>query len=86
MKLTEENIRERYPWDYGTLSAKCRQLYSDFKENQHYHKIRKRLAMDARFGHVRYLDPANTKSNGRTFFNPNILREFDKIYTRKDDE
>jgi len=28
--LTEEDIRERYPWDYATLTRKCRERYSNF--------------------------------------------------------
>jgi hypothetical protein len=31
----------------------------------------------------RYLDPDNPKSARKPFFNPNVLREFDKFYTLK---
>jgi hypothetical protein len=47
-----------------------------------YHDLRKQLANDPRFGHVRQLDPGNPRTSKMTFFNPNILTEFDKHYTK----
>ena len=82
IRLTEEQIRERYPWDYKTLTEKCRQRYADFKVNQEYHDIRKGLVADQRFAHVRRLDPDNPKSSRKVFYNPNILKELDKFYAR----
>ncbi len=82
--LTEEDILERYPWDYMTLTEKCRKRYEDFKINQDYHANRKNLAVDDRFARLRYLDPGNAKSAKKTFFNPNIMSELDKHYDRKD--
>lgn len=82
VRLTEEQVREKYPWDYDRLTAECRKRYSDFKLVQKFHDLRKSLAADARFGHVRHLDPGNPKSSQKPFFNPNIIAEFDKHYTR----
>ncbi len=84
VKLTEEDIRERYPWDYARLTEGCKKRYEDFKENQKYHNIRKSLQADERFGRLRFLDPGNTKSAKKPFFNPNIMVELDKHYTKKD--
>ena len=84
VKLTEEDIRERYPWDYATLTNRCKERYKGFKENQRYHEIRKGLATDERFGRLRFLDPGNTKSARKPFFNSNIIVELDKHYTRKE--
>ena len=78
--LTEEQIRERYPWDYSDLNDRCSKRYSDFKRNQQYHTIRKKLEEDEKFAAVRYLDPGNPKSSKKTFYNPNILQELDKHY------
>ena len=82
IQLTEEDIRERYPWDYAILTERCKQRYLDFKANQQYHSIRKDLVSDERYGRLRYLDPGNEKSFTKMFFNPNIIAEFDKHYTR----
>jgi hypothetical protein len=81
VRLTEEQVREKYPWDYKTLTENCRKRYSDFKEDTKYHKIRKPLLDNKKFGIVRYLDPGNKKSSKKPFFNSNILREFDRHYT-----
>ena len=83
VRLTEEQIRERYPWDYQRLTTECRRCYSDFKAAPKYHDLRKRLLKDKRFGSIRFLDPGNPKSTKKPFFNPNIMREFDKHYTKK---
>ena len=80
--MTEENIRERYTWDYAKLTAECQRRYSNFKVNTEYHKERKRLSKDKRFGHIRRLDPDNLRSTTKVFFDPNILAEFDKLYTK----
>ena len=82
VKLTEEDIRQRYPWDYLTLTEKCKQRYEDFKANQLYHSIRKNLETDERYGRTRLLDPSNADGQKKTFFNPNILSEFDKHYSK----
>lgn len=83
VRLTEENIRETWPWDYKELSRRLRLRYSDFVVNTKYHEIRKPLEADERFARIRYLDPANPNSGKKIFFNPNILGEFDKHYTTK---
>ena len=81
--LTEEQILDKYPWDYKQLTEKCRQRYSDFKLNSDYHSLRMSLYGDKRYCHVRYLDPDNPNSSKKWFFNPNILQEFGKHYSRK---
>lgn len=83
VRLTEEQISEKYPWDYSMLTQKCKERYSDFKIDSRYHKIRKPLRADSRFGTTRYLDPSRKNGTNKAFFNPNILQEFDKCYTIK---
>jgi hypothetical protein len=39
--LTEEDIRNRFPWDYADLREKLKKRYLDFKENTKYHDLRK---------------------------------------------
>lgn len=83
-EISEEDIRKQFPWDYAVLTEKVkRNQYVDFKENDKYHTLRKKLAKDPKFMKTRYLDPGNPKSSRKDFYNPNILAEFDKVYTRK---
>ena len=83
VRLTEEQIRDKYPWDYNRLTEECQKLYANFKVAKKYHEIRKALLKDKRFGEVRYLDPGNTKSSKKPFFNPNIMQELDKHFAKK---
>lgn len=81
--MTEEDIRERYPWDYDKLTEKCRERYSDFKLNQEYHDIRIPLYENEDFCHIRYLNPNNQKGR-KVLFKPDILNEFDKHYSKQE--
>lgn len=83
VRLTDEQIQEKYPWDYVKLTEECKKRYENFKVNRDYHARRKAFSGDKRYCHVRELDPGNPKSARKPFFNPNILKEFDKHFTRK---
>lgn len=83
VKLEEEDFRTKYPWDYGILSKRLQDRYSDFKLAQKYHDIRKELEQDPKLCNTRYLDPGNPNSATKKFYNSNIIREFDKHYKRK---
>lgn len=81
--LEEEDIREKYPWEYGILSKRLSNRYSDFKMNKKYHDIRKKLEKLIKYCNTRLLDPGNPRSAKKNFYNPNIVKEFDKYYKRK---
>jgi hypothetical protein len=81
--LTEEDIRMKYPWDYKELTTRCKARYTDFRENEAFHKVRRPLVGDGRYVRDRFLDPGNPKSAKKQFYNPNILVELDKCYTKK---
>ena len=81
VNLSEEDIRRQYPWDYGELTEKLQNRFRDFKANPKYHDLRKKLATNPQYMKSRYLDPGNPKSSRKDFYNPNIVKEFDKSYT-----
>lgn len=81
--LTEEDIRKAYPWDYAELTKRLKTLYLDFKLNQKFYDIKKPLMQDSRYVKSRYLDPGNPNSAKKNFYNPNIIGEFDRHYTRR---
>jgi hypothetical protein len=83
VNLSEEDIRKQYPWDYGDLTEKLQNRYIDFKTNNKYHELRKKLVANPQYKKTRYLDPANTSGSRKDFYNPNIVAEFDKACTRK---
>lgn len=80
VNVTEEQIRQKYPWDYNELISRLKRRYADFKLNNTFHQIRKPLMSDERFVKRRLLDPARPKGIKKDFYNPNIVREFDKHY------
>lgn len=79
--LSEEDVRQRYPWDYADLTGHLKSRYSDFKENSKYHQHRKNLALEKGLAMMRYLDPGNPRSSKKEFYSPNIVRRFDELYT-----
>lgn len=82
VRLEEEDIRERFPWDYSVLITRLRKRYKDFKKNQNFNKLLNRLKKDPNYCQIRYLDPGNPKSQKKDFYNPNIFKEFDNVYTK----
>jgi Protein of unknown function (DUF3644)/EC042_2821-lke REase len=83
IRLTEEQIRERYKWDYTELTKRCRARYTDFKVDKKYHSLRKSFSGNQKFMNTRLLDPGNPKSQKKDFFDPNILQEFDSHYRKR---
>lgn len=83
VQITEEQVLERYPWNYARLTEECRKRYSNFKVDQRYHNLRKSVGNDRRFCHIRRLDPHNPRSSQKHFFNPNIMTFFDQHYERR---
>jgi hypothetical protein len=82
VQLTEEQIRQQYPWDYDELNKRMRKRYKDFKITKKYHELRKATLGDKRYAKTRYLDPAKPQSGKKVFYNPNILNYFDQYYTK----
>ena len=82
VRMKEEDVREQYPWDYKTLIGKCRERYVDFKTNKKFHKIKNSI-YEEKVRTIRYLDSKNPNSSKQLFFKPEILIEFDKHYTKR---
>ena len=80
--LSEEDVTDKYPWDYHILTTRLRKRYSDFKVNADYHNLRKELEKNQNYAHVRFLNPKNPNGGKKTLYNPNIQKEFDKHYTQ----
>lgn len=80
IRITEEQITEKYPWDYQKLTAKCKARYKDFKIVRKYHDLRKNLSANKKYCKTRRLDPNNQNSAKKEFYNPCILEEMDKHY------
>lgn len=83
MQVKEEDILRTFPWDYAELTKRLRKRYKDFLQNQKYHDICRGLKDDERYVRTRFLTPGSVKGLKKELYNPNIVREFDKHYTRR---
>ena len=79
---TEEVFKKKYPLDYTALVAKCRSRYSDFKTNDAFHKIRRKLCEENDFKGIKYLDHNRNKGIKKDYYSTNILKELDKYYNK----
>jgi hypothetical protein len=83
IRLEEEEIlKKKYPLDYKALTEKLKKRFEDFKINKKFHKLRKELMKDPKLSRTRYLDPSNPRSSKKDFYSPNIIRKFDKHYSK----
>lgn len=83
VRLDEEDIREKFPWDYAILVKRLSDKFLDFIRNKYFYKIKNDLESNAALCNSRYLDPGNPNSLKKRFYNPNIIKEFEKHYTKK---
>lgn len=84
VQLTEEQVKDKYPLNYASLTKECSERYTDFIQNQRYHSLRKPLKADKRYCHVKKLDPDNPKSVKQEWYSRSIFNFLDKHYTVKD--
>lgn len=82
--LSEENIKKNYPYDYRTIVKKCKEKYSDFKQDRKFNDIMKGVKQNKKLCHIRKLDTDNPKSLKKAFYSTAIFIEFNKHYHRKD--
>lgn len=83
VQMTEEQLRDKYPLTYATLTAECAKRYTDFMQNKKYHDLRKPLKSDKRYCHVKKLDPENPKTVKQEFFSRAVFNVLDAHYTIK---
>jgi hypothetical protein len=84
INVQEEDALKGFPLDYDKLTAILRNKYTDFKVDKKYHRIRKELKKQKKYCKTRKLDPENPKSPKKDFYSSEIVKEFDKNYTKKE--
>lgn len=81
---SEENFKNKYPWSWQDhLLPKLKERYLDFKQDKNFKIILKHLKNNESFVGERFLDWNKKTGTKKTFYSPNILKEFDKHYTKK---
>ncbi len=83
INVQEEDALKNYPYDYAKLTVALRKRYTNFKADKNYHNIRKPLMKNKKYCKTRLLDPNNKKSPKKDWYSSEIIKEFDKRYTKK---
>lgn len=82
LRLTEEQILDKYPLNYEKLTKECKSRYVNFSINKNYHELRKSLKKDSRYAKERKLYPDNPRSAKTWYFNHTIFEILDKYYKK----
>jgi len=80
----DDRIPPGFDWDYEELIKRMKQRYSNFICNKSFHAIKRELEKEAKFCFVRRLNPKKKGGMSQKYYNPNIMTEFDKHYTRRE--
>lgn len=83
VQLTEEHIKDKYPFNHAALTAACRSRYSDFLQNKKYNDLCKPLKADKRYCLVKKLDPDNPRSAKQEWYSQAVFNVLDTHYTQK---
>lgn len=83
VRIDDNVLRDNYPMDYKTLLLKLQERYTNFIQNQKFHKIKRRFIRNQNLCNIRYLDPNNKKSSNKKYYSKDILKKFDEHYTKR---
>lgn len=82
VRISDEEINEKYPLTYLKLVEKLRARYKNFNQNA-FNRINKEIREKSGNAYCRYLDTINKKGNSKWFYNANIIPEFDRYFEMK---
>ena len=83
LHLSEEQVKDKYPLNYASLTEECRKRYSNFVLNKTYHRHRAPLKSDKKYCLVRRLDQDNPRSAKQEWYSRAIYSELDKHYKKR---
>ena len=81
--LSEEQIIEKYPFDYAALTKKCKERYIDFKRNKKFYDLNRQFKENEKYAKTRYLDQKNPSSAQKTYYNGNVFQILDRHYGKR---
>jgi len=84
IQLTEQQFKDRYPFDYLKLIAECRERYANFKVIPEFHKLRRSLLNNPKYSMTKKLDYDNPKSAKKDWYSRAVFTVFDAHYTKKE--
>lgn len=81
--LEADKVPSGFVWTYKELIGRCKDRYTNFKQNVDFYDVLKIIKSDDKLHYVRYLDPKKKKGSAKSFFNPNSLQTLDKFYQKR---
>lgn len=82
-KVDDTTLSDLYPLTHEKLVNTLKERYTDFVQNQKFNNIKKNLIDNKNLCYIRYLNLNNKNSSCQKFYSENILKEFDKHYTKR---
>jgi len=80
----EESFQKKYTWSYKDhLVPALSKRYADFKVDKKFLALKKQFEVDEVYSKERHLDWNKPKGQAKRYYCPNILKEFDKHYTKR---
>ena len=80
--VSDEELLGYYSLTHNDVVTKCKERYSDFKQNPRFYELMKTVKADPNCAHERKLDPKNPKSTVKVFYNQEAtFARLDSEYT-----
>ncbi len=79
VRLSEQDIRASFPWDYPSLVKELKWRIPNLKLNNDFHNLMKAVKQNLGNFHIRQLDPGNSKSATKCFFSHRAISDFEKL-------
>ena len=73
VELTEEVLRQRWPYDHRQLTALVKERVSGLRINRAFHAAISSFSSEERFARVRWLDINTPKSGKKTYYSPAMV-------------
>lgn len=73
IKLSEKEIKDKYPMEYKELVEECRNKYTNFKLDKKFFDIKSECEKDDKYCHIRLLNPSNPKGGSKNFIQKQSL-------------
>lgn len=84
VKMVRDDFRKTFIWTSKELLIQIRERYADFKQNEEYNRLIRKVKNDARSCYIQYLEEGNPKSASKPYFSQQALQlHFDQNYKLK---
>jgi hypothetical protein len=84
MRIDDESLFKRvFKNDTKEVADKCRELFTDFRQNNKFYDILKSSKQDRAVYRVRYLDVENQKGGQKGYYSDKVFEKLEKHYKKK---